>query len=27
MDAIHRLRQAAKGVGFERSGDGMWHHR
>ena len=27
MDAIHRLRQAAKGVGFSRSGDGMWHHR
>jgi hypothetical protein len=27
MDAIHRPRQAAKGVGFERSGDGMWHHR
>ena len=27
MDAIHRLRQAAKGVGFERSGDRKRHHR
>ena len=27
MDAIHRLRQAAKGVGFVRCGDRMWHHR
>ena len=27
MDAIHRLRQAAEGVGFDRSGDLVWHHR
>ena len=27
MDASHRLRHTAKGVGFERSGDGMWHHQ
>ena len=27
MDAIHRLRQAAKGVGFERSGNRKRHHR
>ncbi len=26
MDAIHRLRQAAKGVGFERCGGRMWHY-
>jgi hypothetical protein len=27
MDASHRLRQAAKGVGFVRCGGRMWHHR
>jgi hypothetical protein len=27
MDVIRRLRQAAKGVGFDRSGDGIWHHK
>jgi hypothetical protein len=26
MDAIHRLRHAAQGVGLVRSGDSVWHH-
>ncbi len=26
MDALHRLRQAAEGVGFARSGNGKRHH-
>ncbi|MCX7378649.1 MAG: hypothetical protein NTY94_18105 [Alphaproteobacteria bacterium] len=26
MDAIHRLRHAAQGVGFVRGGGSVWHH-